>query len=83
MWYTVANTKQFESSGIKAGKVLACKAVDGMVQFFVVGVTGLVVDKDPIFSITGSSAKKYFTKPSKDFDSVVEHSFMICEAHYC
>lgn len=34
-------------------------------------------------TLTQPCAREYFTKPSKDFDSVLEESFMVCEAAYC
>ena len=87
MWYAVLRKElmlqeKFAGSTftIPAGTVWVVKKDDA------VGVRADNIDEAsdyaPLF-VTPKEAQMIFTKPTKDLDSAVEESFMVCEAVYC
>ena len=43
----------------------------------------MIVPSDETIEFTQSAAKHRFITPSKDMDSVIEESIMLCEGAYC
>jgi hypothetical protein len=88
MWFTVAKN---EFGWRKAGTVfIAKKDYAGYVKLFPIkygtskdGKTIPVADPKNYVHIDSRDALRFCTKPSKDFDSVIEESIMICEGAYC
>lgn len=88
MWYTVAK-KEF--GWRKVGTVfLAKKDYAGYVRLFPVkygsdkdGKTIPVIDPKNYVQMDSVDARRMCTRPTQDFDSVVEESIMICEGAYC
>ena len=78
MWYAVLNK---ESMGFKAGSVFSCLSVSKEE----VEVNHIGSSKNMIVGWTMSKqvAKVAFTRPTRDLDSAMEESFMVCEREYC
>jgi hypothetical protein len=88
MWYTAAKT---EKMGYKAGTIFIVTKKFSSVFLFPVKFSNAPVtfktiavpDPKVFLTVTVDEAREWCIKPSKDFDSVVEESIMICEASYC
>lgn len=87
MWFTIA---KYEANNIKAGTVfIARKDYAGSVMLFRIkygsyqGRTIPITDTSNYQLISTEEARKWLTKPSNDFDSVIEEAIMICEGAYC
>ncbi len=88
MWYSVLKrelTLQEKFAGsdvvIRAGGVykVSKHLVDGQV-----GVRAVHVDElEKVMYFSPEEARGIFTTPTRNLDSAIEESFMVCEAVYC
>lgn len=86
MWYTVLK-KEMTVNGVtaKAGTIYTAKKVElfineGWVQFTALDEQVAQLKET---ALPQRMCKDWFTKPTKDLDSAMEESFMVCEAVYC
>lgn len=88
MWYTAAKV---EFGSTKVGTIfIVSKTMEGKVLARRVKFTNhpvtfktLIVPSEETIEFTQSAAKHRFITPSKDMDSVIEESIMLCEGAYC
>lgn len=88
MWFTIAK-REFDA--FKAGTIfIAKKDYAEQVRLFKVkfgtgtnGKTIPIADPKNYVVLDSQEARNLCTRPSKDFDNVVEESIMICEGAYC
>jgi hypothetical protein len=82
MWYTVA---KFEAGKIKAGTVFVCRREDDSVVLNKVNLGDALhfMDSFTSYRMDPDDCREWLTKPTKDLDSAIEESFLICEAQYC
>lgn len=86
MWYTVLNKElelqeSFAGSTyfVKAGTIYTAKQ-DPEYEVCLSPVDPMV---SSLLYLTRKQAKLYFTTPTKDLNSAMEESFMVCEREYC
>ena len=87
MWFTAA---KFEADGIKAGTIFIAKKDYDSVKLYRIkfsadrnGKTIAITDSKNYMSISVEDAREWLTKPTKDFDAMIEESIMLCEGAYC
>ena len=88
MWFTIAKV---EFDDVKAGTVfIAKKDFADSVRLFRIkystdrnGNTIPIADPKNYIHMGADEARRLCTRPSTDFNSVIEESIMICEGAYC
>ncbi len=83
-WYTVAKNEisMHDQSRVRAGTIWIAKSFNlngcAMVELRNIDETAEV----GVMNLVKASAKTFFTTPTRDINSAMEDSFLICEAVY-